>query len=181
MSHRQSHRQSHRHLDFAPATPAEALPAAAIVDTLERGDLDAWRPIAEAIARDPSGPFAEKVLRLVNAYPAYGVSPLWRAWIELRRARADGAAESLRPTSLQSLRREFGFTQASLADRIGMSQSDLSKLERRQDVRLSSLRAYAEALGGALHITFESRVLRREIRIGATPARRKGNRRRDVR
>jgi len=35
---------------------------------------------------------------------------------------------------------------------MGMSQSDLSKFERRSDVRLSTLRAYIAALGGDLVI-----------------------------
>jgi hypothetical protein len=39
---------------------------------------------------------------------------------------------------------------------MGMSQSDLSKLERRRDVRLSSLRALAGALGFRLRILFTS-------------------------
>ena len=36
---------THRHLEISPATAAEDLPSAAIVDTLQRGDLDAWLPI----------------------------------------------------------------------------------------------------------------------------------------
>ena len=54
------------------------------------------------------------------------------------------------PTDLATLRRKKGLTQAELAKRIGMSQSDLSKFERRGDVRLSTLRAYVAALGGDL-------------------------------
>ena len=57
---------------------------------------------------------------------------------------------------LPALRRERGLTQVELADRLEMSQSDLSKLERRRDVRPSTLRAYAEALGGSLRILFLS-------------------------
>ena len=82
-----SHR--YRHLKIPPDTPPEELPAAAIVDTLERGDLAAWRPLAAAVARNPFGPFARRVVLLIDAYPMYGVSPLWRAWIERCRARAE--------------------------------------------------------------------------------------------
>ena len=78
----------HRHLQISSGTPIEAQPLAAIVDILERGDLDEWRPIAEAVLRDPLGEFAEQVLRLVDLYPMYGTSPLWRSWIDRRRARA---------------------------------------------------------------------------------------------
>jgi hypothetical protein len=82
-------RFAHRHVAYPSGTPPERLPSAVIVDILDRGDLDSWQPIAAAIARDPLGALAERVLRLVDAYPMYGTSRLWRAWIEWRRARAE--------------------------------------------------------------------------------------------
>jgi hypothetical protein len=87
----------HRHLDYPRDTPAEALPRAAIVDILERGDLADWQPIATAIANDPTGPFAEDVLRLIETFPMYGTSALWRAWIDRRRARAESTRQVDRP------------------------------------------------------------------------------------
>ena len=72
----------HRHLEVADDAPPERLPLAAIVDLLQRGDLDDWRPIARAVKRDPHGQFADRVLRLLDAYPIYGTSALWRAWID---------------------------------------------------------------------------------------------------
>ena len=155
----------HRHLDLRPGIPAEDLPSAAIVDILERGDLADWKPLAEAIARDPQGKAAEKVMRLIDVYPMFGTSVLWRAWSDRCRARAEGA---LRPTpaeDLPTLRRGLGFTQVELAGRVGMSQSDLSKLERRRDVRFSTLRAYAAALGGRLRLVFERDGKQTEIRL----------------
>lgn len=140
----------HRHLAYAADTPPERLASVAIVDILDRGDLDDWRPIAAAIAADPRGPLATRLLRLLSAYPLYGTSSLWRAWIDRCRARHDGMLRGLEPTNLATLRKKKGLTQAELAKRIGMSQSDLSKFERRGDVRLSTLRAYVAALGGVL-------------------------------
>ncbi len=139
---------------------AEALPAAALVDILEQGDLDDWQPIAAAVARDPGGALAEKVMRLVDAYPAYGTSPLWRAWIDRCRARTRP-----RPARLAALRQRAGLTQAELASRLSMSQSDLSKLERRRDVRLSTLRAYAAALGGRVRVVVEIGGAAWEVRL----------------
>ena len=155
----------HRHLQYAADTPAEELPAAAIVDALERGDLNAWRPIVAAVARAPHGAFAEKVLRLLDAYPMYGTSALWRAWVDRCRARAEGRLLPTRPMAPAELRRSVGLSQVELAERIGMSQSDLSKFERRQDVRLSTLETYLEALGGRLRILFEVGGKRMEIRL----------------
>jgi hypothetical protein len=154
----------HRHLLVPTDTQAEELPSAAIVSILERGDLADWRPLAEAVARDPEGELAENVMRLIDAYPMYGTSALWRSWIDRRRARAEGAERPIRVAGLSALRRELGLTQVELAGRARMSQSDLSKLERRRDVRVSTLRAYAEALGGRLQILFELGGKKMEIR-----------------
>ncbi|MGH8906146.1 MAG: helix-turn-helix domain-containing protein [Egibacteraceae bacterium] len=116
----------HRHVEYPPDTPVTELPAAALVDILDRGDLDDWRPIAQAVARDPEGPFAQRVARLLDAYPMYGTSPLWRAWIERCQARAQGRRPT--PMSLAEVRRRAGLSQAELAARMGISQSDLSSL-----------------------------------------------------
>jgi len=147
----------HRHLSYDSETPAEHLPSAALVDILERGDLDDWRPIAAAVAADPFGPLAEKLIHLVTAYPLYGTSSLWRAWIDRCRARHEGMLRGRPPSDLAALRKKKGLTQTELAERIGMSQSDLSKFERRADVRISTLRAYIAALGGNLVIECRDR------------------------
>ena len=145
----------HRHLKVPDTAPPEAQPLARIVDLLQRGDLDDWKPIAQAIRRDPAGQFADRVLRLLAAYPSYGTSPLWRAWIDRCRSRLEiDALPAI--GGLAALRRSRGLTQVELAERMGISQSDLSKLERRRDVRLSTLRAYAAALGGGIRILFRS-------------------------
>lgn len=141
-----------RHLALPPDTGPQDLPAAAVAAILERGDLADWAPIAAAVAADPEGPLANTVARLIDAYPMYGTSPLWRAWLERRRVRGN-----LQPTSLAAVRRAAGHTQGELADRIGISQSDVSKLERRSDARVSSLEAYAEALGGTLRLVIDLR------------------------
>ena len=158
----------HRHLVVRPDTPAEELPSAAIVDLLERGDLGDWRPLAAAVARDPWGRLAERVLDLVNVYPRYGTSALWRAFVDRCRARSEGRGGAGQPATLASLRRDLGLTQEQVASRVGMSQSDLSKLERRGDVRLSSLRAYAEALGGSLRVLVELPDRSVAVTVGAT-------------
>jgi DNA-binding XRE family transcriptional regulator len=160
----------HRHLAYPRGTPVESWPPAAVVDAFERGDLADWKPIAAAVARDPKGPFAARVMELVDAYPMYGTSPLWRAWIERRRAAGAQPAPAA-PVGLAELRRKAGLTQEDVARRIGMSQSDLSKLERRSDVRVSTLRSYAEAIGGKLHLLIARGMHHAEVHVGATPGR----------
>jgi transcriptional regulator with XRE-family HTH domain len=54
---------------------------------------------------------------------------------------------------LAQLRREIGVTQAELADRLGVKQAAVSKLERKTDILVSSLANYLEALGVDARIT----------------------------
>ena len=159
----------HRHLAYDPETPAERLPSAAIVDILERGDLDDWRPLAAAIAAAPHGPLAARVLRLVSAYPIYGTSSLWRSWIDRCRARREGLLEAGPPADLATLRKRQGLTQVELGQRIGMSQSDLSKFERRDDVRLLTLRSFVGALGGTLVLAYCDDEECLSIAVGTEP------------
>lgn len=135
------------HLDYAPDTAVEDLGPAAIDALLERGDLESWMPLLRAIARDPWSPTADTVLRLCDAHPMYGTSMLWRTWIERRHRRS--APEG---TTLAEARARAGLTQTQVAKRLGIAQSDVSKLERRADVQLSTLRAYARAIDAQLHV-----------------------------
>ena len=139
-----------RHLDYGADTPIEDLGPAAIDALLERGDLHDWTPLLRAIARAPGGRTAETVLRLCDAHPMYGTSDLWRAWIERRRKQEEADGETLAQARLRA-----GLTQTEVSRRMGISQSDVSKLERRGDARVSTLRAYARALGGRLSLSLE--------------------------
>ena len=144
---------NHRHLDYDPSTAVESLGPAALDDLLERGDLADWAPLARAISRDPFGDLAVTVEQLCDAHPLYGTSPLWRSFLDRARVRLEGSRHPV--LDLRALRRARGLSQTELARRLGISQSDLSKLERRSDVRLSTLRAYVAALGGNLAVVAE--------------------------
>ncbi len=75
-----------RHLDYPPDARVAELGLAALDDRLDRGDFDDWAPLAHAVADDPHGALADKVLHLCEAHPMYGTSTLWRSWIaRLRR------------------------------------------------------------------------------------------------
>lgn len=54
--------------------------------------------------------------------------------------------------SLQEFRRSLGITQLELAEDLSISQVNISKLEKRKDMHLSTLRKYVEALGCHLEI-----------------------------
>jgi hypothetical protein len=139
-----------RHLDYSTDTPVERLGPAAIESLLERGDLHDWAPLLRSVASAPWGRTAETVLRVCEAHPIYGTSDLWRTWIERLRRREKTEAETLAAARLRA-----GLTQAEIGRRMGISQSDVSKLERRGDARVSTLQAYARALGGRLRLSIE--------------------------
>jgi transcriptional regulator with XRE-family HTH domain len=54
---------------------------------------------------------------------------------------------------LNELRRARKLTQEQLAERLGIRQSNVSKLERRADMHVSTLRDVVEAMGGELRLT----------------------------
>ena len=57
--------------------------------------------------------------------------------------------------ALQELRKAMHFTQEQIADELDMDQSNLSKLEKRTDLMLSTLPRYIEAMGGSLKLIAE--------------------------
>jgi DNA-binding XRE family transcriptional regulator len=136
-----------RHLDYPPDTVVTDLGPAALDALLERGDLESLAPLLRTVARDPWGPLAETVLRLCEAHPTYGTSVLWRSWIERRRR-----GEAVGGTTLAEARVRADLTQSDVGQRMGVSQSDVSKLERRDDLLLSTLQRYVEAIGGRLEL-----------------------------
>jgi DNA-binding XRE family transcriptional regulator len=54
--------------------------------------------------------------------------------------------------TLQQLRRELNLTQEHMADLLEVKQGHVSKIEKRSDMRISTLRDYIEALGGELEL-----------------------------
>lgn len=70
-----------------------------------------------------------------------------------RQARAHARARAmLLEMPLQELRQARQLTQEALAEKLQSRQSLVSKLERRGDMYVSSLRQYIEAMGGKLEI-----------------------------
>lgn len=57
--------------------------------------------------------------------------------------------------ALQELRKAMKFTQEQIADQLKMDQGNLSRLEKRADLMLSTLRRYIEAMGGNLKLVAE--------------------------
>lgn len=78
-------------------------------------------------------------------------STIKRAETPERRERIDAIKRAVDDViSLSELRSRKGLTQVELASRLAISQGNVSELERRDDVYLSSLTAYVEGMGGEL-------------------------------
>ena len=68
-----------------------------------------------------------------------------------RRAKIERRAVEIAST-LKDLREAFARTQVELAQSLGVGQDTISRIERRSDMLLSTLRRYVEAMGGQLEL-----------------------------
>jgi len=70
------------------------------------------------------------------------------------RARVDARVRAaIAEMPLEELRQAREMTQTQLAEVLQVSQGAVSKVERRTDMYISTLRSYVEAMGGNLQIT----------------------------
>jgi len=82
------------------------------------------------------------------------LSELTKNWSAGRRAKvaAEARALELEAATLEQLRIALGVSQQDLARLLDVQQPAISKLERRSDMRVSTLRELVEALGGELKL-----------------------------
>jgi hypothetical protein len=75
-----------------------------------------------------------------------------------RRARIEAETQATL-TGLAELRTEQGLTQVQVAQRLGTTQQNASRIERAEDTQVSTIRRHIEALGGSLelHAVFADR------------------------
>jgi len=70
---------------------------------------------------------------------------------------------------LQQLRERMQVSQVAIAARLKVRQPTISKIERREDMNLSTLRRYVRALGGELQVTAKFADGAVEIGAGSKP------------
>ena len=75
-----------------------------------------------------------------------GLSPKRRENIEVRKA------QLREEMTLHELRQAIGVSQETLASQLDVLQPAVAKMERRADIRVSSLKKLIEAMGGSLEI-----------------------------
>jgi DNA-binding XRE family transcriptional regulator len=105
---------------------------------------------------------------------AGGVRRVAFAFDPARRAKVDARAAELiaEEMTLRDLRRALERTQVHLARELGVKQETISRLEKRSDMLLSTLRSYVEAMGGELDLVarFPDRPPVRLKTLAALPA-----------
>lgn len=70
-----------------------------------------------------------------------------------RRARIKTESQTvLAAMRLAELRESRGLTQLQLAEQLGVSQVNVSRIERAEDTQISTIRRYVERLGGHLEV-----------------------------
>lgn len=81
--------------------------------------------------------------------------PVNRARVEAHKERMRGEVRAYR---LRELREQLGLTQEQLAQRIGVGQRQVSKIENGDldSARISTVRKYVEAVGGDLVVEYVS-------------------------
>ena len=72
--------------------------------------------------------------------------------LERQRKLAKRVRETLGSMPLEEIRKARQMTQAKLAEVLGVNQGEVSKIEHRTDLYVSTLAGYVEALGGKLEI-----------------------------
>ncbi len=84
---------------------------------------------------------AKKFRDLIARKPA-----VWHASVEARKR------QFLAEMPLHELRRARQLSQEQLAEELGATQPEISKIEHRTDMYVSTLRRFVEAMGGKLEI-----------------------------
>jgi transcriptional regulator with XRE-family HTH domain len=73
------------------------------------------------------------------------------------------ATQAKRRASLRAIREGLGKTQVDVARVLSTNQGEVSRIERRQDLMLSTMRRYAQALGARCEVAFVFRGGRRVL------------------
>ena len=131
-----------RHLKYAPDARIDDIGPAGLQAILDGGDVADWRPILAAIGRDPWGPLADRVERLLPHLETYGTAAALERWLHGCR----GSAER-RPVRLAELRAARGLSQRQVAAQMGVSQPQVARIETSANPTLRSLRRYLAVLG----------------------------------
>lgn len=84
---------------------------------------------------------------------------------ESRKLSEAKSQEMMAEMALSEIRKLLGFNQTELAEALGIKQASVSKMERQQDMSISTLDKIIQALGGQLELTVKLPKINRTIKI----------------
>ncbi len=115
-----------RNVDAQVSDDVGTWPYEALATTLDRGLVSDWQPLFTELRRDPWGPIARRIERLLHERDDDPVTMLFR--LALDRARSDTEAHERHVVSgrIRHAVTRSGLTQAEFAERVGTSASRLS-------------------------------------------------------
>lgn len=81
----------------------------------------------------------------------------WDDFTDTEKAEIDSLYEEQRARylTLQELRKAHNLTQEALATKLNIKQENVSRIEKRSDLLLSTLKGYIEAMGGQLQLVVQ--------------------------
>ena len=115
-----------RNVDSSPGEPVEQWPTEALESALDRGSLEQWARIAQAIRRQPWGRVARTVESVLLFSRPYGVDLLMERAIATARAEADAADKAEVAAEVRDTLKAAGLSRAEAANLLGTSTSRLS-------------------------------------------------------
>ena len=115
-----------RNVDVLPGDPVTEWPLEAIQTALERGGLEHWRRLADAIWVDPWGPIARRVEEVLSYSRPYGTAAVFERTIARARKAAEASERDAVAAEIDRLVRASGLSRAEFASRVGTSASRLS-------------------------------------------------------
>jgi DNA-binding XRE family transcriptional regulator len=82
---------------------------------------------------------------------------IWDSLPEDRKQRIEAGYQEMKAEylTLQELRQSLNLTQTNVAETLNVCQVNVSKLEKRSDIKLSTLREYLAAIGGNLRLVVD--------------------------
>lgn len=115
-----------RNVDASPDDPVSEWPLEAIQTALERGGLEHWRRLADAIGAEPWGPVARSVEEVLAYSRPYGIAPTFERTISRAREAAEASERDAVAAEIDRLVRASGLSRVEFASRVGTSASRLS-------------------------------------------------------
>jgi len=115
-----------RNLSITPEAPVSSWPTEAVQAALERGDLEHWRRIVAEVNRDPWGPTARRLEKVLTHSRPYGIGDAMDVALARARRRAEDQKREEVAAEVRRTIARSGLSRAESASRIGTSPSRLS-------------------------------------------------------